>query len=109
MTSGTNYAPYGVWGTTQEVYVVGKVGTMLKYANNWQSVITNTSYVLHGVAGIDENTVLSSGNYGTLLYYNGTQGELMNANTTNIIFNVKGENRCFYAVGVNGTIEFSQW
>ena len=105
MTSNTNYSLYGIWGTGQVIYAVGRNGTLLRYLNTWQSIPSRTSYSLFGIGGLNQDNVLASGNYGTLVNHNGSQPALLRANSLAILFNVKGHNGIFYAVGTNGIIE----
>jgi cysteine-rich repeat protein len=91
----------GVWGTGNEVFVVGDSGAIFHYDGaNWTQMTSNTTAGLSSVWGTGPNDVFAVGGLGTVVHYNGSVWSVMNTNSSLPLRTVWGSGPAdVYAVG----------
>jgi hypothetical protein len=101
MISGTGEHLTAVWGTSSnEVFAVGKKGTILRYDGSaWSAMTSGTSADLYAVWGTGAKDVYVAGDQGTLLRYDGTSWKAFGPASTQTIYGLWGAGGQLFAVG----------
>ena len=73
--------------------------------DGWATQTSGVTWTLYGVWGDSSSSIFASGEYGTILHYNGSTWTPMSTGITNVFFDVWGSSSDnVFAVGQNGII-----